>query len=133
MNESDNGMVEGAAPLEVDPILGHPELEGGAMDGESAAEGTERGARTETEVGEESGMDGVAGTEEGTAMSIDQSVVVASLEPLHSGLQQAIALLGTINTAIAALVFLTLFVWAERKVKNAIVKFTGGRKNASVD
>lgn len=116
MNESDNELVEGSAPLEVDPILDHLELEGGDGPGWDAVTG-----------------EGETGMEGGTVTVLDQTAVITSIESIHSDLQQANAQLGTINTAMAAMVFLTLFVWAERKVKNAVMKFTGGRKNASVD
>lgn len=103
------------------------ELEIG-MDGFGAeldGTGTETG---EVEAGTEEG-----GTGTGTFTSLDQTEVVGSIEALRDDLQQVNALLETTNTAMAALVFLTLFVWAERKVRNAVNKFTGGRKNASVD
>lgn len=111
MNESDKAL-QGVEVLE---------------DGTETDEGRDGTEVTETGTEEGTGMD------EGTVIVLDQTAVVASIESLRSDLQQATALLEATNALMSALVFLTLFTWAERKVKAIVMKFTGGRKNASVD
>lgn len=101
------------------------------MDTETGTEGFGAeldGAGTGTEAGTEEG-----GTGTDVVFSLDQAEVVESIESLRDDLQQATALLEATNSLVAALVFLTLFVWAERKVRNAVMKFTGGKKNAGID
>lgn len=118
MNESDKALQGGEV------------LEGGTETDEGR-DGTEV---TETWTNKDgTGTDEGTGMDEGTVIVLDQTAVVASIESLRPDLQQATALLEATNTLMSALVFLTLFTWAERKVKAIVMKFTGGRKNASVD
>lgn len=105
--------------------------------GEPLGGGTETGTDavgTGTEVPEAGTDEGKDGTEAGTGMavSLDQAEVVGSIEALRDDLLQATALLEANNALMAALVFLTLFTWAERKVKDTVMKFTGtgGTRNA---
>lgn len=74
-----------------------------------------------------------AGTETILECSCDMSELAAYMETLQCDVLQMVSSLDAIRMSCTSVIFLLLFIWAEKKIKNAVIKFSGGKKNANID
>lgn len=65
--------------------------------------------------------------------SCDMSELVATMEVLQSDVEQLVSFVDSVRVSLTCVVFILLFIWAERKIKGAVIKMTGGKKNANID
>lgn len=97
------------------------------------SEETIDGSEAESEESEQDPDPEEASQEITQECSCDISELTAYTETLQSDIRQMVSSLDAIRMSCNSVVFLLLFIWAERKIKNAVMKFSGGKKNANID
>lgn len=66
-------------------------------------------------------------------ISCDMSALTATMEVIQSDVSQLVSFVESVRASLTCIIFILLFVWAERKIKGAVIKMTGGKKNARID
>lgn len=121
----DNNNIE----LSSDYQTGDPEQES-ILRNEPIQNESEQGAEIEESEQVETEESGRVNNEE---YSCDMSELMATVEVLQSDVKQLVSFVDSVRVSLTCVVFILLFVWAERKMKGAVIKMTGGKKNANID